>query len=240
MTTRPLACALLLGLFATAAAAERPAEIDAYRQTLAQVEAARSPVSLEPLLAAAEAAQDALMRIDDSDRAWLEIIGDDEFEALKAELRGLQLARGYDVYAQPDGAFLLQLATAKGRADDAAFFRLYDQLWSEQQLPKYLELGNRPTPCVRYGTGVLPELYQQWRDYAAQYPLAYVAHTKQTIADLEEAVALGVCACTDAADVERELSGFLKRFPTTPVAPQIALRLKELKEQPDLRPVRCR
>lgn len=237
----PLAALLLLAPALVLSQTPRPPAIEAYLAELSRVEQAPQPVSLEPLFAAAGEVQDALMDIQgQGDQAWMETLDDAQYAALKAELRGLQLSRGYDVYAQPDGAFLLGLAQGHGRPADQAFFLLYRDLWDETLLPRYLGAGRNPTPCVRFGENVLPPLYAAWRDYAGRYPLAYTAFSAQMLQDLEEAVALGVCACGDEKSVVRELRGFVKRFPETPVAPQIRARLKELKETPDLRPVRCR
>ncbi len=241
MNLRPALALLLLTIVAAAVAqTPRPSAIDAFRMSVAAVEHAKVPVSLEPLLNAAESVQDGLMQIQPDDRAWIETLNEAEYAALKAELRGMQLSRGIDIYAQPDGAFLLQLAGKHGRPEDLAFFEVYVRLWNEQQLPRYLSLGSRPTPCVRFGAGILPELYADWRTYAERYPKAYVAYTAQTLRDLEEAVALGTCACGDEHSVQRELEGFLQRFPQTPVAADIRGRLKQLKETPELRPVYCR
>jgi hypothetical protein len=241
MRLRTLAACLLLTTAGLAAATViRPVALQAYLAELAAVEQAQGPASMEPLLAAAEAAQDALMQLEDGDRAWIEVVDEPGFAALQQELRGLRLARGYDVYAQPDPAFLRQLADRQGRPEDLVFFRLYERYWSAEMLPQYLSMGTRPTPCVRFGEGVLPQLYAEWQDFAARYPGAYVAFTRQTLRDLEEAVALGVCACGDEASVTGELRGFLKRFPASPVSPQVRMRLRELRETPDLRPVRCR
>jgi len=242
MSQRLLLAALLLSAAtASAATLTRPPAVDAYLAELSRVEQAPQPVSLEPLFIAAGEVQDAMMDIQGhGDQAWMETLDDAQYAALKAELRGLQLSRGYDIYAQPDGAFLLGLAQGHGRPADQAFFLLYRDLWDANLLPRYLGAGNNPTPCVRFGENVLPPLYAGWRDYAARYPLAHIAFTAQMLQDLEEAVALGVCACGDEQSVVRELRGFVKRFPDTPVAPQIRARLKELKETPDLRPVRCR
>lgn len=239
---RPLIAALLLLALGTALAqTPRPAAVDAYRAALAAVEAAPQPVSLESLFAAAADAQSALMELQhDGDRAWIETLDESDYAALKAELRGLLLSRGYDIYAQPDGGFFLQLAQAHGRLADQAFFRLYHELWGAELLPRYLSLGTRPTPCVRFGEGVLPKLYADWQGFAKAHPQAYTDFTVQTLRDLEEAVGLGVCACGDERSVIRELKGFVRRFPQTPVAGQVRERLKELREQPDLRPVRCR
>ena len=221
-------------------ASPRPAAIDAYAAELAKVEQASAPVSLEPLFAAAEQAQDALMLIQDGDRAWLDVLTESEYAALKVELRGLKLSRGFDTYAQPDGQFLFRLAKAHGRAEDRAFFRLYSRFWTAEQLPQYLSMGKTTTPCVRFGSSIVTNLYASWAAFASSYPQAYPAFTKQTLQDLEEAVALGVCACGNEASVSRELKGFLKRFPQTAVATQIGTRLRELKDNPNLHPVHCR
>lgn len=218
----------------------RPSALDTYLIELAKVEQATAPVSLEPLFAAAEQAQDALMFTEDGDRAWIERLTADEFAALKSELRGIKLSRGYDIYAQPDGVFFYTLARAHGRAEDQAFFGLYRRFWNQQDIPRYLGMGKGTTLCVRFGEGILPTLYTRWQAYAKTYPEAYAAFAQQTLKDLEEAVGLGVCACGDARSVTRELKGFLQRFPQTPVADQIRDRLQELKDDPDRRPIHCR
>ena len=239
MSFRTLIALLLLPASLALATAEPPA-LAAYRAELARVEAAPEPISLEPLLRASEAAQDAMMQLAAGDKAWIETLDEARYTQLPADLPGFHFSRGYDVYAQPDAAFLQSLAQRKGRAEDQAFFTIYAALWSDEHLPRYLSLGTRPTPCVRFGENILPTLYAQWLGYATRYPQAYAGHTQQTLRDLEEAVALGVCACDDTASVERELSGFVQQFPQTPVAADIRKRLIELKETPDLRPIRCR
>ncbi|HEY0917344.1 MAG TPA: hypothetical protein VGE22_20860 [Solimonas sp.] len=241
MSLRALFILLSLGLSGMVHAGERPAAIGAYMQTLASVEGSKTAVSLEPLMASAVAAQDALMEIQGfGDQAWIETLDDDQYQKLQNELRGFRLSRGYDVYAQPDPAFLDALAQKLGLPADRDFFRLYRGYWNKDLLPVYLDMGKRPTPCVRFGEGVLQEQYAGWSEYVRRYPDAYTGFTRQTLADLEEAVGLGVCTCTDTASVQRELGSFLKRFPKSPVAGKVRSRLVELKETPDLRPVLCR
>ncbi|HEX4895345.1 MAG TPA: hypothetical protein VFV11_03340 [Solimonas sp.] len=233
---------LMLGACAVTGAHPADPARAQYLAALADVESATTPVSLEPLLARAEALQDTLMSFERyGDQAQLETYDEARYSALQAELRGLRLSRGTDVYAQPDPEVFLALAEAKGREADRAFFRLYRDYWTAELLPRYLKVGQRPTPCVRFGDDVLAPLYAGWRDYAARYPQAYVAFTRQTLADLEEAVSLGVCTCDgDENTVRAELTGFLARFPQTPVAAQIGARVKELDEDPYRRPVHCR
>lgn len=236
-----IAAVLLLAATVPAVAAERPAAVDSYLARLQAVEQAKQPVSMEPLLAAASEVQDALMSLQPGgDQAWQETLPEAAYAKLKGELRGIRLSRGYDVYAQPDGDFLLKLAQAHGRPQDQAFFALYQAFWNAQLLPQYLSIGKGTTPCVRFDEGIIPELYRGWSDFAKQYPRAYTAFTQQTLIDLEEVIELGTCACRDADSVERELAGFVKQFPQSPATPKARKRLVELKENPDWRPVHCR
>ena len=236
-----IAAVLLLAFAVPAVAIERPAAVDAYLARLKAVEQATQPVSMEPLLAAASEVQDALMSLQPGgDQAWQETLPEADYATLKDELRGLRLSRGYDVYAQPDGDFLLKLAQAHGRPQDRAFFALYQRFWNPQLLPQYLSIGKGTTPCVRFDEGIIPELYRDWSGFARQYPQAYTAFAQQTVLDLEEVIELGTCACRDADSVERELAGFVQKFPQSPAAPKARKRLAELKENPDWRPVHCR
>lgn len=216
-----------------------PAAVDDYLDELARVEQAKTPRSLEPLLARAEKVQTAVMAIDD-EQAWIERLSDDEFARMKTRLRGLVIARGLDVYAQPDPDFMLKLAEAHGRDADRDFFRLYRAYWSPDFVPVFMSLTDRPTPCVRFGEASVQSTYEAWRGYASHHPDAYVDFTKQVQADIEEAVALGTCACGDTASVLKEEEGFLKRFPDTRVAGDIRSRMQQLRDDPDARPVRCR
>jgi hypothetical protein len=242
MTVRILiATFLLMAAGICRAESSRLPAIDTYIATLSAVERAQEPVSLEPLLKAAEETQDALMNlVDGSDKAWLESLSANDYAALKRELRGLKLSRGYDTYAQPNGRYFLKLAKAHGRPEDREFFRLYSGFWSHEQLPQYLRLGKSPTPCVRFDEGILPDLYANWSHYAAAYPAAYAGFTQQTLRDLEEVLVLGVCACGDERSVQNELKGFVARFPNIAVAAQIRARLQELEENRNLHPVHCR
>lgn len=231
--------ALMLLTMDTAQAQGWPAPINRYLEILQVVEASQEPVSLEPLFAAAEEVQDTVMQIE-GDQAWLETLSDSDFSALSRSLRGLRLARGYDVFAQPDPEFLNQLARDHGHAVDRAFFALYRRSWGDDLIPTYLRLTSRVAPCVRFSEGVIPELYLGWLDYRREHSDSYVAYAEQSIRDLEETVELGTCACGDANSVEHELSGFLQRFPKSPAAPGILKRLQQLEDDPDQRPVRCR
>ncbi len=233
--------AIGLGACSQPKVSSQPAAVDAYLKALSAVEQAKSPVSLEPLLAAAVGAQDALMLIQDgSDQAWQETLGDAEYAKLREQLRGLQLSRGHDVYAQPDGAFLNALAQTHGRAEDRAFFALYAQLWTAEMLPQYLRLGTGQAPCVRFGEGVVASLYRDWWAYWAAHPSHYADFTMQVLRDLEEVVELGTCACGDADSVRKELVEFTEAFPHSPATQAALQRFAELSREDIDQFVHCR
>jgi len=219
-----------------------PAPVAAYVAALDAIEKASAPVSLETLLDQAEAAQGALMEITSGEngKAVLETYDDAGFAALQARVRGLKLHRGLDIYAQPDPAFFLALAQAHGRPADVAFFTQHSATWGPDDVPVYLKLRPQPSPCVRFGEGRIAPLYAGWQTFAAQHPEAYAEQAAQNLRDLEEAVALGTCACGDLESVRREQAAFLKQFPGTPKAAEIAARRAQLASDPEALPVTCR
>lgn len=240
---RALIVVLAIGLGACnqAKASRYPAAIDAYLNTLSAVEQAKSPLSMEPLFAAAIAAQNQLMEIQgDGDRAWQETLSEDQYAQLRKDLRGLTLSRGHDVYAQLDGAFLSRLAQAHGRDEDRAFFALYEALWTAEMLPQYLSLGTGQAPCVRFGDGIVVALYRDWWAYWAAHPQHYAEFTAQTLRDLEEVVELGTCACGDVESVRKELREFSGAFPYSPATPAAQQRLAELGREDVDHYVQCR
>ncbi len=216
-----------------------PIAVTAYLDTLAAVEKSAAPTSLEPLFERAEAAQTALMEVI-GEQALLERLDASAFAALQAAVRGLRVHREIDIYAQPEPVFFLTLAKAHGRPEDIAFFERYAQSWGEDLIPVYLKLRPQPTPCVRFGEGRIAPLYAAWQDYRAQYPAAYSRHVQQNLRDLEEAVALGTCACEGLASVQREQADFIQRFPDNPQAAAIKARAAQLASDPDVLPVNCR
>jgi hypothetical protein len=234
-----IATLLLTAALAANTASATPPVVDAYLAEVARIESAKTPQSLEPLLAAAEKVQTEVMAID-QEQAWIEQLPEPEYQALKSKLRGLIVSRGLDVYAQPDPDFMLALANAHGRDADRDFFRVYRQHWGAELVPVFLNLTARPTPCVRFGENVIAGLYEAWRGFVARHPDLYTGFAVQAVNDLEEAVALGTCACGDTSSVLTEQKGFLERFPDTRVAAQIRDRMQQLKDEPDARPVRCR
>lgn len=238
VTTPPIAAAAAPAP-AVMAAPESPAVVDEYLAALAMAEKSTAPTSLEALFNKAEAAQTALMEVT-GEQAVLERYTDAQFTALQAQLRGLKLNRGLDIYAQPEPVFFLALAQKHGQPADIAFFTLYANTWGADLVPNYLKLRPQPTPCVRFGEGKIAPLYAGWKTFISQHAGAYTAQATQNLKDLEETVALGTCACDGLESVRNEQADFLKRFPDAPQAAVIKARRAQLASDPDKLPVNCR
>ncbi len=240
---RCITLALLLSVSSAAslaneAATAMPEAMTIYSKVLTAVEHAEAPTSLEPLYHAGEDAQNALMRIS-GDAAFIEQFSDAEFAAAQAAMRGYVLSRGNDIYALPRLDFFVELAKVHGKPEDLGFYRLAKQAEGENFLPLYLK-EKIPTPCVRFNEGMIGELYEGWSSYAKNWPHAYTAAVQQSLRDLEEAVALGTCACGDAKSVQAEQRGFLRRFPKNPMVKEIRARMRQIDKDPEVQPVNCR
>lgn len=222
-------------------AVEPPAAAQTYLAELAKVEAATTPVSLEPLLLSADAVQDALMQIPGGlgSESVMETYSDAEFSALQQQLRGLHLQRGMEIFVQAQPEFFLNLAQAHGREADIAFFRLYRAYWGKNLFPIYMQPRALVVGCMKYGDGLFTELYEDWARYARLHPQDYRSSVQQMLRDFEEVVSLGTCACGDRDSVIRELRGFVKRFPSNPAAPAASKRWRELKAGTEKLPVSC-
>ena len=209
---------------------------------LKRIEQSKTPVSLAGLLDQAEAAQGALMEISSGEagKALLETYDEAGFAALQAEMRGLKLHRGMDIYAQPDPQFFATLAKAHGEPADVAFFDQYAAAWGPDDVPVYLKLRPQPTPCVRFGEDRILPLYRGWQQFRSAYPAAYADRTAQQLADLEEVVTLGTCACDGIDSVLREQKTFLEAYPDHAKAGEIKARGAQLRNDPDAMPVNCR
>ncbi|MDO9454380.1 MAG: hypothetical protein Q7J29_16185 [Stagnimonas sp.] len=213
-----------------------------YLAALDSVEKSKTPGSLEPLFDKAEAAQGALMEITGGEdgKAVMEAYDEASFTALQDQVRGLKLRRGLDIYAQPDPVFFLALAKVHGTPADIAFFTQYAATWGPDDVPVYLKLRPQPSPCVRFGEGRIAPLYAGWQAFATQHPSTYAQRAQQNLRDLEEAVALGTCACEGLESVRSEQAGFLKQFPATPKSAEIKARQAQLASDPEAMPVNCR
>lgn len=242
MLMRTLASLMLFLSFAAAAdhhpaATTVPDSVGAYLDKLGALEKQTGSTSLEPVYALALKVQDELMAIT-NDYARIEGLSDAEFTQLQQRLSGFRLSRGVDVFAEPDPAYFLELARKQGERADVAYFSLLQRSRGADLLPDYLTAHGRGV-CVRYGEGRIAPYYAGWVSYRGAFDTHYAAQTAQEIADVEDAVGLGTCACSEQESVVEELTGFARAFSTSPATARIGDRLRQLKEDPYRLPVRC-
>ena len=240
LTIRVAALALLLPISLDTWAGWPP-EVAAFADALDSVESGDPPIEMESLFTAAGAVQQVLMRPDPiTGHPWIQDVNSEDIEALSDRLRGMRIARAPIPYALPDALFLSELAQRQGRPEDRAFVRSYRQSWGLDPMPVWMRRTSRVLPCIRYGEGVMGDLYEAWQGFAIEYPAAYIDYVRLMLGEIEQAVAQGGCACGNEDAVEQELSEFVTRFPNTSLRPAILARLQELEDDPERRPVQCR
>lgn len=241
MTKATLFAALILVASATVSAnsppPNPPPSVTAYLDQVAAIEKPGPRMSLERLYNAALAAQNDLMTIN-KDLAWIESLSDADFAALRSRLKGFALSRGLDIFADPDPKFFRALAETRGEPADLAFFTLMEQSIAPDYLPVYVKPQGRGV-CVRYGEDLIAPYYAGWLEYQRQSPGRYKDKVTELLANVEDAVGLGTCACGEIDSVQQELKGFVNRFPTAPVNSKIRSRIEQLDKDPWKLPVRC-
>ncbi|WP_420466424.1 hypothetical protein [Panacagrimonas sp.] len=216
---------------------DAPPSVAAYLDQVAAIEKPGPRTSLEPVYNAALAAQNDLMTIT-KDQAWIEYLSDAEFADLRSRLKGFVLSRGLDIFADPDPKFFRALAEKRGEPADLAFFTLMEKSIAPDYLPIYVKPQGRGV-CVRYGEDLIAPYYASWLEYQRQSPGRYKDKVTESLANVEDAISLGTCACGEIQSVQHELSGFLNRFPTAPVNNKIRDRIEQLDKDPWKLPVRC-
>ncbi|CAF2145015.1 unnamed protein product [Rotaria magnacalcarata] len=184
---KKLALAFVLAAASTLALAQTalPTAVQNYIHLLASTEASTSAVSIAPVYQAALDAQTALMQLTSTEQTVVETLSDSEFENAQNTLRGMVIARGYEIYANPEPNFFAHLAEKHGLPEDISFFQLTAKASGEKQIPAYLK-DRATTPCVRYGEHIITELYENWQRYQRRWPLAYTQIVQQNLTDLEE------------------------------------------------------
>lgn len=214
-----------------------PPSVATYLEKVASAGKPGPMASLEPVYDAALAVQNDLMTIS-KDLAWIEYLSDADFAKLRSRLKGFVLSRGVDIFADPDPKFFRELAEQHGEPADLAFFNLLEKSLAADYLPIYVKSQGRGV-CVRYGENVIQPYYAGWLDYLHQSPARYKLKVAQSIADLEDAVGLGTCACGDIDSVQQELKSFVNRFPTAGINGKVRDRIEQLDKDPWKLPVHC-
>ena len=80
-----------------------------------------------------------------------------------------------------------------------------------------------------FGSMTLVETYRVWADFQREYPDRYRAAANEEASAVLGELTGSMCACGDAAAIERELDQFLRAFPASTARAGIEERLQALR-----------
>jgi hypothetical protein len=191
---------------------------------------------VEALYALGERAVDSLMvQARGAKRSRMEAMDSVNFVRAQSLMPGFALAREEMVGGAPRVARFAALARAHGDRADRAFFAALaatyggDDSTAGAFWPDYVAQQTDYGGCTRYGTGRLVEAYARWSLYRSAHRFRYTHAVRAELARVEEALTRSTCACGDRADVTRELTAFVRRFPSTTLATQVRARLRSVR-----------
>ncbi|WP_164017550.1 hypothetical protein [Pyxidicoccus trucidator] len=142
------------------------------------------------------------------------------------QLRGFVVSEEEALRWSPEPRFFLELAKRRGTEVDQEFFSLLGRTFYRDGA---LRVYAVPSGCYVFDHPELEPLYRNWTRFWATYPRAYSRVVDLEVAALEDVVARSTCACGDRESVEAGLERFLKSFPRSPVAPQVRVRLEQVR-----------
>ena len=201
-----------------------------YERELARVESSEGRISIEPLFSQAHTFCETLSS------GWrtemdLESLSEESFSEVQRRLPGLVVFRDETVGAVVDNVFFDSLAQARGTPADTAALGLYRREYEYNLVaPAWIEWRTDFGGCTQFGTGLLTRYYGYWTNFRAAYPGRYEHLVSYELQQIEDALLEGVCLCgyTDIVVLD-ELDGFLRAFPTSPLAPRIRQRLEAVR-----------
>lgn len=207
-----------------------PSEVQAYLSALQALESRSRGSSVEMTFSRALALHAALLRSTDGG-AYLESVGEHQFETLSETVRGMILNREEIVLAEPDPAFFLDLAHRFGGNADVEFFQNYSATLPDGIWRSYLEQQTDVTACTDFGRGQLVERYGGWVSFRSSYPGRYTESVRSEIEAIEQELTQGTCTCGTQEEYVSELEKFAERFPLSPATPKIRERIEELRQE---------
>ncbi len=139
---------------------------------------------------------------------------------------GLVISEREGFRMAPDPRYFLDLAKRRGTEVDQEFFSLLHRTYSRDGVTRVYSV---PSGCDVFGHPDLEPLYRNWTRFWATHPRAYPEVVDGEVAVLEGVVARSTCACDDGETVEASLERFLKSFPRSPVAPEVRVRLEQVR-----------
>jgi hypothetical protein len=212
------------------------AAIARYRAELDRVQTARGRTSMEHLFALTDTLHDYLIYAGPI-VSWngrheglvnMESISEAEYERLSERLPGILLNREEVVIIEADSSVFLPLARAKGLEADRDFMRVYFRTYPDAW-PVYIRQETDFSGCMEYGSGLLVELYGEWRGFLARHTGRYVGEAAEQMREFERAFLEPGGACGSRETVRREIRLFLSRFPEDPNASRAREALANLR-----------
>jgi hypothetical protein len=198
-----------------------PEGVERYARDIDAVIKSPGRVSLEPVfdegLSVAEVLGNQLERFDEP-----------TYRKVQSMMVGFLVFREEVVGVAPDADFFLKLAREKGTSVDLAFFDALKKTYPDGYWPAYNERQTDYSGCTIFDGKTLTELYGAWMAFQTSFPDHYREAARQQLAQIEEALG-SPCACGGEEGVQKEFEGFLKAYPSSPMAATVASRLQAVR-----------
>ena len=198
------------------------AAVKDYRQA---IEIAYATRGVETAFTLLTAVHDALMKPRNG-LSFLESLSEAEFDRLQADLPGVVVGREEIILVKPDVRYFATLAREKGDDADRAFFAALGATYPDSVWAVYNERQTDYSGCTRFGSMTLVDTYRRWSDYQRRFPNRYRVRTTAEIDDVTGDLTTSTCACGDIASVERELTAFVREFPSAAARAKAEERLR--------------
>jgi hypothetical protein len=145
---------------------------------------------------------------------------------VRDKMVGFKISREGAIVAAPLPDFFLPLARAKGSTTDQAFFEALKQTYPSGVVPAYYNALTDTSACA-VSDEAPAALYGVWIAFQKSHPGAYPTAVKKELTGMEQAME-SQCVCGGEGEVRNQLEDFLKAYPSSPAAGQLASRLQAL------------
>lgn len=201
-----------------------PECVERYARDLNDVMGSSGPVSIENLF------EEGLMCAKYLEQGESERLDAPTFQRVKQMMRGFWVHRVEVVIAATDVQFFHNLANEKGTKVDKAFFELLKKTYPDPKSwsPIYEEQQTDFGGCFESGT--FSDTYGEWIDFKEAYPERYQIGVQKEF-DRIEAALKSTCICSGKDEYMRELESFMKDYPASPLAAEVASQLEDAKNR---------
>lgn len=218
---------------ATEARSSLPVTVEQYITSMERVLRGSGHTPIESLFALGQEAADSLMLSPGHDGGpnALEGLDDSTFARLQRRMPGFVIWRDETTAVKPEPLFFLRLARSRGTAADTAFFHAYVDTYPDSTpgWPAYMEQMTDYGGCTVFGGGELIKAYDCWAGFIVRHPGRYVGPARDELSSVENHLTRWTWVCGDSASMVRELSDFVRRFPSATIAPRVRERIRAVR-----------